>query len=46
MVNGLIVYTPQSTDVQILRRDDGNVEEYEEEEDKMDARLGGDQDKV
>ena len=27
--------------VQILRQDDGDVDEHEEEEDTMDAQLGG-----
>ena len=46
LVIGLIVSTPQSPGVQILRQDDGDVEEDEEEEDTMDAGLGGDQDMV
>ena len=43
MVIGLIVSTPQAPGVQILRQDAGDMEENEEEEDTMDAGLGGDQ---
>ena len=41
LVIDLIVYTPQSPDVQILLQDDGDAEEKEEEEDTMVAGLGG-----
>ena len=43
---GLILSTPQALCVQILQQNDGDVEEGEEEEDTMDAGLGGDQDMV
>ena len=46
LVIGLIVSTPQETGVHILRHDDGDVEEDEEEGDTMDAGLDGDQDMV
>ena len=46
LVIGLIVFTQQSPGVQILRQDDGDLEEDEEEEDMMDGVLGGDQDMV
>ena len=46
LVIGLIVSTPQALGVQILQQDDGDVEEDEEEEDTMDAGLGGDQNMV
>ena len=46
LVIGLIVSTPQAPSVQILQQDDGDVEEYEKEDDTMYAGLGGDQDMV
>ena len=46
LVIGLIVSTPQAPGVHILLQDDGGVEEYEYEEDTMDAGLGGEQDMV
>ena len=46
LVIGLIVSTPQAPGVQILPQDDGDVEEYEKEDDTMYAGLGGDQDMV
>ena len=46
LVIGLIVSTPQAPGVHILRQNDGDLEEDEEEEDTMNAGLGGDQDKV
>ena len=46
LVIGLIISTPQAPDVHILQQDDGDLEEDQEEEDTMDAGLGGDQDMV
>ena len=44
LIIGLIVYTSQAPGVQILQRDDRDVEEDEDEEDTMDAGLVGYQD--
>ena len=46
LVMGLIESTRISPGVQILRKYDGYMEEDEEEEDMMDAGLGGYQDMV
>ena len=46
LVIGFIESTPQAPGVQILQQDDGDVEEYEKEDDTMYAGLGGDQDMV
>ena len=44
LVKGLIVSTPQERSVHFLQKDDRDVEGDEEEEDTMDAGLGGYQD--
>ena len=46
LVIGLIVSTPHAPGVKILRQDDGDVEDDEEEKDTMYAGFGGDQDTV
>ena len=46
LVIGLIVSTPQAPGVHILRQYDRDVDEDEEEENMIDAGLGGDQDMV
>ena len=46
LVIDFIVSTLQAPGVKILRQDDGDVEEDDEEEDTIDAVLGGDQDMV